>query len=78
MPVRFDFVWFEASRRRDLDNVAAGGRKLALDSLVKAGVLQGDGWAHVTGWSDAFALRPSKPGVSITIHPECAAASLAP
>lgn len=65
--VEIDFEWMERDRRRDPDNVAAGGRKLALDGLVKAGVLMGDGWKHVHGWTDKFFVG-SVPGVNVTIR----------
>lgn len=64
--VRLHFLWMERDRRRDPDNIAAGGRKLVLDGLVAAGVLPGDGWAHVVSWSDTFAVG-AKPGVSVLI-----------
>lgn len=63
---RLIFRWQEAHRRRDPDNVAAGGRKLVLDGLVKAGVLPGDGWEHVAGWEDEFTVA-ARPGVLVTI-----------
>lgn len=70
--VALSFHWFERDRRRDPDNVAAGGRKLVLDGLVAAGVLQGDGWAVVDGWSDRFDVAGAGgqnlgPGVGVTI-----------
>ena len=65
------FTWVERDRRRDPDNVAAGGRKLILDGLVRAGVLKGDGWAVVHGWTDRFDIPPGAnnlgPGVGVTI-----------
>lgn len=67
------FRWLEADKRRDPDNVAAGGRKLVLDGLVAAGVLKGDGWRYVQSWMDSFDVHTSVPmargaGVAITIH----------
>lgn len=59
--------WTERDRRRDPDNVAAGGRKLILDGLVAAGVLKGDGWRFVQSWTDRFDVDPARPGVHITI-----------
>jgi len=67
-PVRLRFRWIEATRKRDPDNVAAAGRKLVLDGLVEAGVLAGDGWAHVLGWVDTFEIGP-RPGVEVSIEP---------
>lgn len=78
--VLLQFDWREANRRRDPDNLVAGGRKIILDSLVKAEVLPNDGWAHVLGWTDTFAVDgpdttwycngsaiPRGPGVLVTI-----------
>ncbi|WP_447973932.1 hypothetical protein [Nitrospira sp. Kam-Ns4a] len=60
------FVWREPTRRRDPDNIAAGGRKLVLDALVAAGILPGDGWAAIQGWSDRFIVG-DPPGVAVTL-----------
>ena len=68
-PVRrayLSFTWVEKDRRRDPDNVSSAGRKLILDGLVKAGVLAGDGWDGIAGWSDAFEVD-GKHGVRILI-----------
>lgn len=66
-PVTLRFEWVERDRRRDPDNIAAGGRKLVLDGLVKAGVIAGDGWRHVAGWTDTFSIEPRRVGVGVTI-----------
>jgi hypothetical protein len=65
-PVLLEFRWFERNRRRDHDNVAAA-KKLVLDALVRAGVIGGDGWKHVSGFSDRFAVDPQRPGVLVRI-----------
>ncbi|HJY84455.1 MAG TPA: hypothetical protein VKK81_25665 [Candidatus Binatia bacterium] len=67
-PVFLSFTWREATRRRDLDNVAAGGRKIINDSLVTAGVLGNDSWAHVVGWTDHFVVDRRRPGVEVEIQ----------
>jgi hypothetical protein len=46
-PAKVHFELVEPDRKRDPDNIAAGAAKLILDGLVKAGVLEGDGWAHI-------------------------------
>lgn len=69
--VWIDYVWYEPNRKRDPDNVCAGGRKLILDGLVHAGVLQGDGWKHISGHSDVFTcvrMGHGRPGVMIVIR----------
>lgn len=75
--VVFHFRWYERDRRRDPDNVAAGGRKLILDGLVMAGVIKGDGWNVVQSWADSFNVRPEKPGVEVTIYRYTAAVPVA-
>lgn len=64
---RFVFTWVEPDKRRDPDGIAGGGRKVVLDGLVRAGVLPGDGWAHVVGWSDHFELDKAAPGARVRI-----------
>ena len=61
----FRFTWHESSRRRDLDNITAGGRKLILDALVLSGILEDDGWDEVSGWSDEFRVSKKDPGVEV-------------
>lgn len=63
----FRFSWRERNRQRDPDNVAAGGRKLILDGLVRAGVLANDGWDEVAGFVDAWEVSP-KPGVLVAVE----------
>lgn len=63
---RFLFVWEEEHQRRDPDNLAAGGTKLILDGLVKAGVLDNDGWKQVAGIAHEFIKRPGS-GVLVRI-----------
>jgi len=60
------FIWHEKSQKRDPDNIAAGGRKLILDSLVVAKVLADDGWGNVAGWNDAWTVSAT-PGVEVSI-----------
>ncbi len=66
-PVRIGFLWVEKDRRRDPDNVAAGGRKLILDGLVKAGVLSDDGSHEIQSWTDTFTVGKKSPGVHVEI-----------
>jgi Holliday junction resolvase RusA-like endonuclease len=65
-PVFIDFIWMEPNRRRDPDNIAAGGRKIILDALVHANILAGDGWRHVSGWTDRFSVS-REAGVLVTL-----------
>jgi 2-hydroxychromene-2-carboxylate isomerase len=64
----FRFIWVERHRLRDPDNVTAGGRKIVLDGLVRAGVLPDDRWKQVLGWRDDFAVNKIRPGVMLYIY----------
>lgn len=66
-PVVMVYVWTEPDRRRDKDNIA-WAKKLVQDALVKAGVLQGDGWRHIEEFTDRFKVDKQNPGVGITIE----------
>ena len=66
-PVVMNYLWVEKDRRRDKDNVAAFGRKVIQDALVKAGVLENDGWANIEGFSDRFAVDKKNPRVEVEI-----------
>lgn len=61
------YTWYERDRRRDKDNVSSFGRKIIQDGLVKAGVLENDGWAHVEGFSDEFRVDSKRPRVEVEI-----------
>lgn len=64
-PVWVACEWTEAGKRRDPDNIAAGGMKLILDALKAAGIIANDGWRHITGFEHRFGL--GKPGVTVRL-----------
>ena len=68
-PLWFGFVWVEENKRRDPDNIAAGGRKIIFDALVAEGILQSDGWHWVLGWRDSFDIGP-RAGCILTVDTE--------
>ena len=63
----FRFLWIEPNKKRNPDNVAAGGRKMVFDGLVTAKVIENDGWGQVAGWADSFAVGHT-PGVRVEIE----------
>ena len=65
-PVAICFEWYCANKRKDIDNVAAG-KKFILDGLVAAGVLEGDGWRHVSELRDCFFVDKQKPRVEVIL-----------
>lgn len=67
-PVSIEYSYYEANRRRDCDNVAGYFHKIFQDALVCAGVLQGDGWDYITGFSDTFSVDKNNPRIEIWLH----------
>ena len=51
-PIKIHFTWIETSKRRDLDNISAIGRKFILDTLQICGKLKNDNLNYVVGFSD--------------------------
>lgn len=61
------FCWVEPKRNRDKDNISAA-KKFIFDALVGAGIINGDGWRYVSGFSDDFVINADKPGVWVTLE----------
>lgn len=62
-----EFIWIEPNKRRDPDNVCAGGRKFILDTIVSCGILKDDSAKYVMGFKDDWGYDKSAPGVQVTI-----------
>ena len=67
-PVRISYTYYEPTRRRDLDNVAAIAHKFIQDALVAAGVLKNDNWDWVVGFSDEFRIDNNNPRIEVEIE----------
>lgn len=65
------YRWIERDRRRDKDNIAAFGRKVIQDALVRMKALRNDGWNNIEGFSDEFAVDKKKPRIEVTIVSAC-------
>jgi hypothetical protein len=51
-------MWHSRSNRRtDPDNFVAGSRKVVLDALQKARVLENDGWSQIAGFADYWSVE---------------------
>lgn len=64
--MRILFRWYEPNKKRDLDNICSA-KKFIQDALVKMGVLQGDGWRHIIGFSDEFYIDKDNPRIEVEI-----------
>ena len=54
-PVFIKYKWIRKEARHDKDNIAFA-KKFVQDALVKAGVLQNDGWKNIIGFTDTFEI----------------------
>jgi len=66
-PVDFSFSWHCNNRCKDKDGIAAGGRKVILDSLVSAGFMSNDGWKHIGDFKDTFVVDKDYVGVQVVL-----------
>ena len=67
-PVRMAYAWYEPNRRRDKDNVSSFGRKCIQDALVRAGILENDGWKEIDSFSDSFHVDKKNPRIEVEIE----------
>ncbi len=66
-PVIIHYHWYEQNRRRDKDNVAFA-HKFVQDAFVSIGLLNGDGWKHVEGFTDTFSVDKKHPRIEVLIE----------
>ena len=66
-PVKIRYAYYEPNKRRDLDNIAGTAHKFIQDALVMCGVLENDGWQHITGFEDEFCVDRGNPRIEVTI-----------
>lgn len=62
--VDFEFVWRQANKRVDPDNIAHG-MKYIFDGLVEAGLIENDGWANIGCINHQFIVAPDDVGVTV-------------
>ena len=65
--VELNFRWYEANRKRDLDNICVG-KKWVLDALVSNQTIIADGWRGVIGFTDEFFIDPTNPRIEVEIN----------
>lgn len=65
--VRVDFRWYEANKRRDLDNICFA-KKFILDALVSSKVIRSDNWQGVGGFTDTFFVDADNPRIEVDIE----------
>ena len=66
-PVKLIYSFYEPNRRRDKDNISGFAHKVIQDALVNTGILKGDGWKDITGYTDSFFVDPKRPRVEVEL-----------
>jgi Holliday junction resolvase RusA-like endonuclease len=66
-PVNVFIDYYEPTAKRDPDNIAAGGAKLILDSLVKAGVIQNDTQKYIKSITQTVSVDRDNPRVVVDL-----------
>lgn len=66
-PVTLCYTFYEPNKRRDKDNIAGFFHKVFQDSLVKAGLLENDGWEFIEGFHDYFEVDKGEPRIEVKI-----------
>jgi len=53
-------IFYEPHKRRDLDNISAGGSKFVFDAMVTVGIISNDNLMHIQKMSAAYAPSETK------------------
>lgn len=64
--VDLEITWYCKDKRKDKDNITAG-IKFILDGLVKAGVIENDGWKQIGDISHKLQVDKSNPRVEVVL-----------
>ena len=64
---RLAFRWYEANKRRDLDNICFA-KKFILDALVSNQIIFADSWKGVVGFTDEFFIDKQNPRIEVDIE----------
>ena len=65
--VKLAFRWYEANKRRDLDNICFA-KKFILDALVSNQIIFADSWKGVVGFTDEFFIDKQNPRIEVDIE----------
>lgn len=65
----YHFTWYRKTKRADPDNVTVG-QKYVFDGLIKAGLIENDGWKEVGNISHSFRIDKENPRLELEVT-EC-------
>lgn len=60
------FTWYRKNKRNDPDNIQAG-TKYIYDGLVKAGIIENDGWEQINSITHQFKVDKENPRVEVMV-----------
>lgn len=66
-PIVLKYSFYEKNKKRDLDNISAFAHKVIQDALVKAHIIDDDGWKNIKGYEDKFYIDNAKPRIEVEI-----------
>lgn len=66
-PLEISFYFYEKNAKRDIDNVAGWAHKCILDALVKAGIIENDGWKQIRSIRDYFEIDRENPRIVVIL-----------
>lgn len=64
--VHISFTWYCKNQMKDPDNIAFA-KKFILDGIVKAKVIENDGWKQIKGFTDEFEVDAINPRVEVEL-----------
>ncbi len=67
-PFLWRYRWLSKNRRKDPSNICAHAVKVIEDGLVKAGVVENDGWRQVAEIRHEFVVSGGDIGVVVTLE----------
>lgn len=65
--IDLEITWYCKDKRKDKDNIMAGGLKMILDGLVVAGVIKNDGWSEIGSINNHFEVDKDNPRVEVVL-----------
>jgi len=65
--IELEIIYFREDKRTDPDNISAG-KKVLLDGLVAAGVIQNDGWKQVKKFKETWKIDKGNPRTEVIIR----------
>lgn len=66
MPLKLKFTWYWKNRQTDKDNISFI-KKYVFDGMIKADLIENDGWKEVGSWIEIFEVDKGQPRVEIEI-----------